>query len=86
MASIDHIKHQIFEFLTMYSVDSAEIDAQTDLFQAGVLDSLMLMDLVVFIENQWGLLLDASDFSPENFRTIEHIAGLIGSHAIRKSA
>jgi acyl carrier protein len=43
----------------------------------GVLDSLGLMQLVSYIQEEFGLRFDDSEVSPENFRTVRDVERLV---------
>jgi acyl carrier protein len=51
----------------------------TDLFEAGVLDSLGFVELLVQLEREFGLVIATADIEVENFRTVEQIARFIGT-------
>jgi methoxymalonate biosynthesis acyl carrier protein len=55
--------------------DDEPLDDSTDVL--ALLDSQSLMQLVVFIEEDFKIQLDEQDFAPENFRTIGDIERLI---------
>ena len=55
----------------------ATFDANRDLLASGVLDSLLLIDLVLYIERVFGVTLESNDVAPANFRTIETLAGVV---------
>lgn len=44
-----------------------------ELLESGIVDSLGVLDLVAFLENDFGLQVSDDDLSPENFRSIESI-------------
>jgi acyl carrier protein len=46
----------------------------------------MLMDLVLFVEQTWGVQLMGSDFAPRNFRTVEQLAQLVETRRLAQSA
>ena len=54
-----------------------EFDETTDLIDEGILDSLMVTDLVLFSQQRFGIELAARDISPENLGTIEGMTRLI---------
>jgi methoxymalonate biosynthesis acyl carrier protein len=60
----------------------------TDLFEAGVLDSLVFVDLVLHVEQTFGVRVSPDDLEVENFRSIERIARFIcnGSGAAHPGA
>ena len=57
-----------------------ELDAVRDdesLLEAGVIDSLGVLSLVSFIERRYGIAVTEDEMMPENFDSIEAIAGFI---------
>ena len=42
-----------------------------ELLESGIVDSLGVLDLVAFLENDFGLQVSDDDLSPENFRSIQ---------------
>jgi len=55
---------------------TAHLEDQTPLL-SGLLDSLSLMDLVSFIEDEFGVELEQSDIEPKHFGTVRDIAALV---------
>ena len=53
------------------------VTAHTDLLDEGLLDSLLLVDLIFQIEDRYGLRFESDHISPDNFRTAATIAGLV---------
>ena len=49
---------------------------ETDLLEQGVIDSLMMMDLVAHLEGTYGIRLSAEDVVPRQFRSIAALAEL----------
>lgn len=47
---------------------------QDDLLQGGILDSLAILDLVAFVEQNFGIVLSDEELIPENFQTIERLS------------
>lgn len=64
---------RIFERDLKVEVPSAE----TDLFEAGVLDSLAFVELLVRIEEEFGLKVSLDALELADFRSIETIAMLL---------
>ena len=42
-----------------------------ELLESGIVDSLGILDLVAFLESDFGLQISDEDLMPENFRSIE---------------
>ena len=51
----------------------------TDLFEAGVVDSMSFVELLLQIESNFGIPMSLGDIEFENFRTIEKIADFIAN-------
>lgn len=59
---------------------SYPVTLQTDLFAAG-LDSMGIMQLVVLLEEKWGVALHSEDITKENFTTLSSLAALMRRRA-----
>ena len=46
---------------------------EAPLLDSGILDSLSLLRLVVFVEERFGITMDESDLLPENFASVNAI-------------
>ncbi len=57
-----------------------KVDAQTPLFEAGVIDSLKILQLIAFVEVKSGGKLLDREVVMEHFRTVETIARRFLSH------
>lgn len=51
----------------------------TSLLETGVLDSLSLLRLVVFVQERFGIVVDDVDLVPENFDTVDAICAYLHS-------
>ena len=51
--------------------------ARTDLLAENILDSLAFVDLLLHLENCFGVTVDFDDLDVESFRTVAAIAALI---------
>jgi D-alanine--poly(phosphoribitol) ligase subunit 2 len=51
----------------------------TDLFEAGVVDSMSFVELLLQIETKFGIPMNLGDIEFENFRTVAKIADFIAS-------
>ena len=72
-----HIQQQLIDYLNQHADVYEEFDATTDLIDEGILDSLLVTDLVLFTQSQFGIELTARDISPENLSSIEQMAILV---------
>lgn len=55
------------------------ITFQDDLLESGILDSLGILDLVAFVEQNFGIVLSDDELLPENFQTIERLSAFVVS-------
>lgn len=50
---------------------------ETPLLDSGILDSLSLLRVVVFLEEQFGITMDDADLLPENFASVNAICAYL---------
>ncbi|QDT45004.1 Aminoacyl carrier protein 2 [Gimesia alba] len=72
------IQNQVTDFLRSVT-GQQDLTASTDLLDSGLLDSLTMMDLLVFVESEFHLRLEFQDIKPELFKNPETIANLIAN-------
>jgi acyl carrier protein len=53
------------------------MDDESDLFVSGRLNSLFAMELVIFVENQFEIILENEDLDLDNFRSVQAITRFI---------
>jgi acyl carrier protein len=56
---------------------SDTISADDSLLDSGLLDSAGLFELVSFLEDRFGIVIDDDELVPDNFETINAIAALV---------
>jgi methoxymalonate biosynthesis acyl carrier protein len=74
-------KAKIRLFLSRY-LRNHELKDEEDIFALGFVNSLFAMQLVMFVENQFNVMIVDDDLELENFRSVGAIADLVR----RKSA
>jgi methoxymalonate biosynthesis acyl carrier protein len=57
-----------------------ELDDDDDIFEAGLVNSLFAMQLVLFVEQEFAIQVSNADLERENFRTVNSITGLVQRH------
>jgi acyl carrier protein len=72
---LQKIKSYIFQEL-IFTDDPDEFGEDDDLLQAG-LDSMAIMRLVLFIENEFGVVLPDDELAPENLQTLGRLENWI---------
>lgn len=75
MEIIDSIRRFLREKLGIAEAD--KIDPDTQLVRKGVIDSVELMQVVVFLEATYGIIVDDSDVVPKNFRSLQTMADFV---------
>ena len=64
-------QQKILEYISGQLLDgTVAVTPETDLLRTGLIDSLAIMRLVGFIENEFRMSVPAQDFTLENFSTI----------------
>ena len=71
------LEDDLMHFVQSRSVRHATANPQTDLLESGLLDSLLLVDLIFHIEELYGVRFDSDQVNPSNFRTVEDIVGVV---------
>ena len=76
----DDVRATVKEFILrefLPGEDPAELTEATPLITGGVLDSIATLKLVLFIEERFGITLEAHEVSPEHINTVADIARLV---------
>lgn len=65
-------KHQeIQEFIgTLNPAAKSGVDVAANLLEDEVVDSVAMMDLIVWLEEHFGITIDPDDLTPENFGSV----------------
>ena len=74
---------QVIEHLQAYfakELGAKNLGAHDGLLTSGLLDSLAIVKLLSYLEEEFHVEIDDADFDPENFETISTIAGLVSNH------
>lgn len=58
---------------------SIALGNDTPLLESGILDSLSLLKLVLFLEKQFGIVVEGQELVPENFSTIDAVCRFVKS-------
>jgi acyl carrier protein len=77
----EEVKRAVREFILatyLPGENTANLRDDTPLQTSGILDSLATMQVVMFLETQYGIELTLEDTSLERFDRIEDIAAIVG--------
>jgi acyl carrier protein len=75
------IKEQVRAFVTsnFYVADPTALDDGASLLDRGIIDSTGVLEVIFFIEENFGITVEDSEMLPENLDSIERIANFISS-------
>ena len=73
------MKNEIREYLTVHraSASNAEFSDCESLLDAGVIDSVTMVDLIALMESKYGITVDEDDMIPEHFDTVDAIVSYV---------
>ena len=74
-------KTKIRSFLETFIQDD-DFSDEDDIFALGLVNSLMAMQLVLFLEKEFSLKFSNEDLNLQNFRSIDSMAGLLENRGI----
>ena len=78
MARTSGLREQVASLLSgTLNLDVPSVD--TDLFESGVLDSLAFVDLLLALEQHFGVTTSLEDLEVDNFRSIARIADFVAA-------
>jgi len=70
------IQAEIRHFLAKF-FQNIELEDEQDIFALGFVNSLFAMQLVLFVEKEFGLEVEDEDLDIDNFRSIQAITALV---------
>jgi len=75
----DEILYRLREFIleVFYLTDPAELTPDVSLISSGIVDSTGMLDIILFIESEYGIAVLDHEARPENFETLSRIAAFI---------
>ncbi|HXO22212.1 MAG TPA: acyl carrier protein [Thermoanaerobaculia bacterium] len=72
----DQNETKVKEFLSRF-FKSHDLQPDEDIFALGFVNSLLAMQLVAFVEKEFGIRVEDEDLDLDNFRSIRAITGLV---------
>ena len=75
----DDSKHQaIQKYIAQLNPAAADgLDFDADLLESEIVDSVAMMELVVWLEDNFGITIDTDDLVPENFSTVNRMVAFL---------
>jgi acyl carrier protein len=80
---LKQVQAELLTFLRERRDLAGVTDAETNLIESGILDSLLVLDVALHLQTTFGVHLEASDVSLANFRTVTTLALLVVHKASR---
>ncbi|HJX26467.1 MAG TPA: acyl carrier protein [Thermoanaerobaculia bacterium] len=74
---MDQTQAKIKEFLSRF-FKNHDLQPEEDIFALGFVNSLLAMQLVAFVEKEFGVRVEDEDLDLDNFRSIQAISNLVG--------
>ena len=81
MATRFDVAPEIRNWLKENVTGGRDVADDEPLIENGVLTSLQTVELVMFLEERFGVVIEDEEFDEENFGSIEAIAGLVANKA-----
>jgi methoxymalonate biosynthesis acyl carrier protein len=78
---VDEQKQKIRALLSRY-LRNHELGDDEDIFALGFVNSLFAMQLVMFVEKEFGVTIENDDLEIDNFRSINAIVDLVESKSV----
>ena len=76
-ASVEaRVRHYILENL-LFSDDGSELPNDASLLDRGIIDSTGVLEVVMFLEEAFGIRVKASEMLPENFDSVNNIVNFV---------
>jgi len=73
---MDQTQTKIKEFLSRF-FKNQDLKPEEDIFALGFVNSLLAMQLVAFVEKEFGIHVGDEDLDLDNFRSIQAISNLV---------
>ena len=78
MTEVKNLVHTFIRDNFMFREDRAELSDSESLIEAGLIDSTGVLELVAFLESQFGIQIADADIVPANLDSIRSIVAYVG--------
>ena len=75
MTTEEKVRDFILEFF--FVSDPAELADGTSLIDTGIVDSTGMLDIILFLETEFGIAIEDRETTPDNFETIGRIVAFV---------
>jgi acyl carrier protein len=83
----DGIRQQIREFIRvsfLFDGSSETLSDDASLMEDGIVDDTGILEVVLFLEETWGITVDRGDLAPENLDTVNALAAYVSRQLTRQ--
>ncbi len=70
----------------LFKADGGDLANETSLIEAGIIDSTAVLELVSFVESEFGISVGDAEIIPENLDSIDTIARFVTAKLAAKAA
>lgn len=72
----DQVKAKVRPFIERF-IGGEELRETDNIFEMGYVNSMFAMQLVQFVETEFGIAVENDDLNLDNFNTVEHITDFV---------
>lgn len=74
-----HIEDRVRQFIlkNLYFAEDSSLDDDASFLETGVVDSMGVMELVAFVQTEWGVTVEPEEIVVENFDSIRKLAAFV---------
>jgi acyl carrier protein len=72
---------KIIDIIHRITGNAVEIDPEESLFDAGILDSFALTDVIAEVEKEFSIKIPDADLNPRKFNSIARIVSYVEAHS-----
>ena len=77
---VDLLRAQVRDFIEqnfLFGADDASLDDAAPLIEQGILDATGVVELVLFLEETYGIAVAESELQPEHFESVDAIVAYV---------
>ena len=71
------MQQEVSDFIKSLKPNVPDFEADENLLESDILDSVAMMEMVLWSEGQYGFTVDTDDLTPESFATVNAIVAYI---------
>lgn len=81
------VEQQLRTFITEnFFVEDADLRGEASLTRSGIIDSTGVMEILLFLEERFGIKVPDDEITPENLDTLDNLVRYVGQAENRVSA